>query len=110
MPCWDNARLKFLPQGDTAPWTIVAADAPAAIATDAVTSTSLSIADNKVALISATYQGNDITRRADWVSDNPSVAVVHQGVVVPVSAGTANITPSFPGAAAATPVPVTVTA
>jgi hypothetical protein len=51
-----------------------------------------------------------VTRRADWVSSNPAVAVVHQGVVVPISAGSATITPSFPGAAPATGQAFTVTA
>lgn len=101
---------QFLPQGTTRPWTVVRGDAPAAITTTAVTSTTVSLADRKVALVSAQYLGNDITRRAEWVSDNPAVALVHQGVIVPVSVGTANVKAIFPGATDAVAVPITVAA
>jgi hypothetical protein len=99
----------FLAQGVSNPWTIVAGVAPAAITTTIVVGATLSLADKKVGLVSAQLLGNDITRRATWVSDNPAVAIVHQGVVVPISAGTANIHASFPGATDSTPAAVTVT-
>jgi uncharacterized protein YjdB len=51
-----------------------------------------------------------VTRRAVWASDNPAVATVEKGIIVGQSAGTANITATFPGSLPSTAVAVTVAA
>lgn len=59
--------------------------------------------------LTATYEGNNITIGAAWVSSNEAVAVVTpHGRVIGVSAGTASISATYPGSAAGTPKTVTV--
>lgn len=100
----------FLAQGEMHSWTILAPDTPAAVAIAGASTATISLAGNPAVLRRATYQGNDVTRRATWVSDNPAVADVVDGVIVGRSAGTANITATFPGATASTALVVTVSA
>lgn len=98
----------FLAQGIMYPWTILAPDAPVPVTISGAATQALSLAGAVVALRRATYQGNDVTRRAAWTSDNPAVADVVDGVIVGRTAGTANIIASFPGATDSTPIAVTV--
>lgn len=99
----------LLPQGDVAPWTIVRGASATAV-TIGGGAVSLSVASGNVALRTASYLGNDITNRAQWLSSNPAVATVdNRGIIEPISAGTAQITAGFPGGTTSTPVTVTVT-
>lgn len=98
----------FLAQGVMWPWTILAPATPVAVTTSGAASQALSLAGINVALRRATYQGQDITRRATWVSSAPAIADVVDGVIVGRSAGTANVTATFPGATASTAIAVTV--
>lgn len=55
------------------------------------------------------YQGRNITAGAKYSSSNEAIfTVTNHGIIVPVSAGTANLTVSYPGAAALTAIAVTV--
>ena len=57
----------------------------------------------------ATYEGNDITVGAEWRSSDEAVAVVTKhGIVIGISAGTADITATYPGSASGTAHEVTV--
>lgn len=59
----------------------------------------------------ATYQGVKVTCGVTWTSSNPAVATVWpNGFVEFLSAGTAQITATYPGATASTAKAVTVTA
>lgn len=98
--------IGFLPRGDTAPWTIVPDTTPAPVAIVGGATAALTVGG--VALRGATYLGNNIARRATWLSSNQQVATVEGGIIVGKSAGTANITASFPGSAISTAIAVTV--
>lgn len=98
---------QMLPRGDASPWSIVAADTPAAVT---VTGGPVSGTAGLLRLLRASYLGNDITNRATWLSSNQSIATVdNRGIVRLVSAGTASITANYPGGAVSTAVTVTVT-
>lgn len=59
--------------------------------------------------LTATYEGNNITVGARWVSANEAIAIVTKhGKVIGVSAGSVNISATYPGSAAGTPKSVTV--
>jgi hypothetical protein len=99
---------QFLAQGKVYPWTILAPDTPVAVTTSGAATQALALTGTRVALRKATYLGNDVTRRAKWLSSNPAVATVEDGIIVGRSAGTANVTATFPGALASTAIAVTV--
>ena len=62
-----------------------------------------------VGQLRATYEGRDITVGAHYVSSDPTVAeVTKHGVIIPLSAGTTNITATYPGSAAGSTFEVTV--
>jgi len=62
-------------------------------------------------LLSALYQGQAVTAGVTYTSSNTAVADVYSnGVVVYKSAGTANITATYPGALVSTAKAITVTA
>lgn len=55
------------------------------------------------------YEGRNITVGAKYVSSNEAVfTVTPHGILIPVAAGTATLTVSYPGAAALAPISVTV--
>lgn len=57
----------------------------------------------------ATYEGNDITVGADWVTSDESKAIVTKhGWVIGVSAGPVSINATYPGSAAGTAKAITV--
>lgn len=98
--------VNLLPQGDIYPYTIVPAASPASVAI--VGSATAALTAGAVTLRGATYQGNDITARATWASSDPTKAIVQNGRIKGVAAGTANITATFPGGTTSTAVAVTV--
>lgn len=58
----------------------------------------------------ATYEGNDITVGAEWVSSDESKAVATKhGFAIGVGAGAVSISATYPGSAAGTPKAITVT-
>lgn len=62
-----------------------------------------------VLFLEVAYEGRNITAGAKYVSSDENVAVVtNHGIVIAQAAGTAEITVSYPGAAAAEPIEVTV--
>jgi len=98
---------QLIPQGDVWPWTIVA-DSPAA-EVEIVGALTATLAVGALALRGATYLGNNITPRATWASSNQAIATVdNRGIIEGVSAGSANITATYPGGATSDPVVVTV--
>lgn len=98
----------MIPRGDVTPWSIVA-DSPAADVT-ITGGLTLALAVGALGLRGAAYLGNNITPRATWASDDQDVAIVsNNGIIEGVSAGTANITATFPGGAESDPCVVTVT-
>lgn len=98
--------INFLPQGGCWPYTQVVDGTKSAIA---VTGTGPTTVGMKRAL-RATLNSKRMTNQVTWASSNSAVATVSQnGVVVGVSAGTANITASHPAGLTSTPVAVTVT-
>lgn len=56
------------------------------------------------------YEGRNITVGAKYVSSDEAVfTVTNHGILIPVAAGSATLTVSYPGALALTPIAVTVT-
>lgn len=103
--------MNLLSQGDVYPWTLVTPASASAVTITGSATASLSLAGVNVALRGATYQGKNITARATWISSNPAVATVDaHGVIQGKSAGTANVTATFPGATPSAAVAVTVAA
>jgi len=99
----------MLPQGDVTPWSIVA-DSPAAAVT--ITKVAGATTAGSIQLWKATYLGNDVTQRVEWMSDDQEVAIINgQGLleIVGVATDTADITASIPGGTTSTPSTVTVT-
>ena len=69
----------------------------------------LNVAVGAVSFLKASFEGVNVTKGTTYVSDNPAVATVDKnGIVQGVSAGTANITASYPGSATSTALAVTV--
>lgn len=67
------------------------------------------LAEDEVLFLKVSYQGRNITAGAKYTSSDESVAVVtNHGIVIGVGAGIAEITVSYPGAAEAEPIEVTV--
>ncbi|HET8780742.1 MAG TPA: hypothetical protein VFM66_11760 [Agromyces sp.] len=98
--------VNMLPKGDVHPWTkVVGAVAETVTIIGAATAT-LAVGD--VELRGATLYGDNVTARAEWVSSDDTVATVDNGVIVGVSAGTADITATFPGATDSAPITATV--
>lgn len=99
----------MIPRGDVQPWSIVAADTPAAVTIKGAATAELVVGD--LTLRGAEYLGNDITPRATWMSSDQTVAIVdNRGIIEAVGAGSANITAIFPGAIESSAVAVTVSA
>lgn len=98
--------VSYLPQGVLYPYTVVQAATPDAIvgvaATDAMT-----VGD--VEVLAPTLSGADVRSVARYTSSNTAiVSVSANGVKKALTAGTANITVTVPGASAATVQAVTV--
>lgn len=101
--------LTLLAAGYSNFWYILGnSTTPAALTLVGAATATVTLSSGNVVLRGVTYYGQDITPRATWTSSNPAVATVRDGVIQPVSAGTATITPSYPGAAASTGIAVTV--
>jgi hypothetical protein len=84
---------------------------PSAVPTAVAITGTATVAVDKAVQLHATYEGNDITVGAEWKSSDESVAIVTKhGSVIGVSAGTSDITATYPGSAAGTPTEVTVSA
>jgi hypothetical protein len=84
---------------------------PSAVATAVTITGTATVDEGDVTQLKASYEGNDITVGAQWVSSDESVAIVTpHGLVIGVSAGTADISATYPGSAAGTPTEVTVSA
>ena len=106
----DSSRtlgLGFLPQGDILPGYIVPASTPVAPAVNPSGAQALVVGAPKFVKVS--YQGRNITIGAKYASSNEAVFKVRHGILIPVAAGSATLTISYPGAAALTPIAVTVT-
>jgi len=98
--------VHFLPQGVSYPYTVVKGDVASTISGVATTK-NVAVADGPYVL-TPTLDGSDIRAVASYSSDNTAIArVTANGVVIPVSAGTANITVNH--AAASAPVVQAVT-
>lgn len=100
--------VNFLPQGLLYPYTLVEGDTPDAI-TGVATTNSQTVAAGPYRL-APMLSGKDISAVATYSSDDTTVALVTaNGVVVPVSAGTADITVNHPAATAAVTQTLTLT-
>lgn len=88
--------VSMLPKGDVHSWTIVApSGTPAAVTVEVYQAT---IDADTVGLAKATYQGHDITRRAEWsVADGTKASAV-DGILIGLGSGTTEVTAAFPGA------------
>jgi hypothetical protein len=90
------AVYNLIPQGTFYPWTIVADASPAAITQ--IGGATIAVAAGARALRGAAYQGNVITARGTWTSEDAAVAkIVGKGIVEGVAAGTVDINVDFPG-------------
>lgn len=98
--------LTMLAKGIAFPWTIVAGNAPQAVAIAGGATQAL--AAGAVALRRATYLGNDVTLRGTWRSSDETKVRVEKGIIIGVAAGTANVYCTFPGATESTAIAVTV--
>lgn len=82
---------------------------PSAVPTAVTITGGTAVTVNAAIQLRATYEGNNITVGAEWRSSDESVAIVTKhGIVIGVSAGTANITATYPGSAAGTAHAITV--
>jgi hypothetical protein len=99
--------VELLSQGAVAVNTLVKLASPATLT--AAGSTALTVGDKLV--VNATLGGFRANQMVSWASSDPTVATVTpNGVVIALTAGTANITANHPSASAAsTPVAITVT-
>lgn len=99
--------VTFLPQGLMFPYTMVRGATPDPITNIAATMTRTVAAGPY--LLTPLITSKDVRARATFTSSNTSVArVTTNGVVIPVSAGTANITVNHPAATAPVVQAVTV--
>lgn len=99
--------IDFKPKGKAGINRIVPSPVPTAVAVTG----DASITMGETGQLRAAYEGNDITVGAVYVSSDESVAVVTpHGKVIPISAGTADITATYPGSAAGSPFEVTISA
>lgn len=98
----------MIPRGDVSPWIVVDSATPTAVAIQGAAT--LSGVVGSLSLRRATYEGNDVTRLADWTSSNETVARVTDGIIEITGVGTANITVKTPGSLASTALAVTGTA
>lgn len=98
----------MIPRGDVAPWIVVDSATPTAVEIEG--GATLSGAAGTLALRRATYEGNDVTRLAEWTSSNETVAKVTDGIIEIVGAGTANIIAKTAGSLPSTALVVTGTA
>lgn len=99
--------INFKSLNDIGVNAILAPAAPVAVVT--TPAATLAITTGTVKYITVKYQGSNVTKGATYVSSNPLIATVDKnGVVVGVLAGTCNITVTYPGSAAGTPIAVTV--
>lgn len=82
---------------------------PSAVANPVTVTGGSAVNVDEAIQLRAEYEGHDITVGARWVSDNEAVATVTpHGIVIGVSAGSANITATYRGSAAGTPKAITV--
>lgn len=76
---------------------------PSAVPTAVAITGPAAVAVGETVQLDAVYEGNDINIGAQWVSSDDSVAVVTKhGIVIGISAGTVEITATYPGSAAGT--------
>lgn len=97
----------MLPRGIMSVKTIVA-DSPAVDVT--ISGGNVTAATGTIALRRAAYIGNDVTRRATWISDDETVALVNDGIIelVGSSTDTCEIIATFPGGGDSDPITVTI--
>ncbi|MFT4258049.1 Ig-like domain-containing protein [Microbacterium sp.] len=97
--------VDFKPKGFVGVNRIIPSTVPTAVA---ITGGSTVAPGNSIQL-KATYEGNDITVGAVWVSSDETKAIVTKhGLVIGVAAGSVNITATYPGSAAGTAKAITV--
>lgn len=82
---------------------------PSAVPTAVAITGSGTVSVDESIQLKAAYEGNDITVGALWVSSDESVAIVTpHGKVIGISAGTADITATYPGSATGAAHEITV--
>lgn len=83
---------------------------PAASATAVVaTALNASVAVGDLVFASAVYQSRAVTKSATWTSSDESIlTAVHPGIFRALASGSPTIAANYPGAAAATPVAITI--
>lgn len=82
---------------------------PSAVPTAVAITGAAAVAADASVQLKAVYEGNNITVGAEWKSSDEAVAIVTKhGIVIGVSAGTADITATYPGSAAGVAHEVTV--
>jgi hypothetical protein len=98
--------IAFKPQDDVGVNRVITAASPGkVILTPGAT---LAATVGSVKFITATFEGVNVTKGATYVSDNPAVATINShGILTAVTAGTANITATYPGSAVSTTLAVT---
>ena len=71
----------------------------------------LDVSDGDIEFLEVAYEGRNITVGATYISSNEDVFIVtNHGIIIPIGAGSATLTVSYPGAAVLTGISVTVTA
>lgn len=99
-------KVNLLPKDDVVTNYIVPPGTAVAITTSALSTTGTT---GKVLLVSALYQGWDITNDATWTtSDGTKLQVVHPGIFLIVAAGSPTIQASYPGATPSTALATTL--
>jgi len=101
------SKVNLLPQNDIIVNAILPSASPTAVTVTRVGSGNLTVGTPD--FLKATYEGNNVTVGAKYVSSDETVVIVTpHGCVLPQAAGTATITATYPGSAAGTPLSVTV--
>ena len=99
--------IAFKPQDDNGINRIITAATPApVILTPGAT---LAVTIGQIKFVTASFENINVTKGATYSSSAPAIATVDKhGIVTGVSAGTANITATYPGSAVSTALAVTV--
>jgi hypothetical protein len=99
--------INFKAQDDNGINRVLTAATPSAvILTPGAT---LAVTVGSIKFVTAKFENVNVTKGTTYTSDNPAVATVDKhGIVTGVTAGTANITATYPGSAPSTALAVTV--
>ena len=99
--------VNFRPRGEAGVNAIVKSAVPTAVTVTPVGGDTATVGTPKC--FTAAYEGNNVSIGATWISSDSTVLeILPHGWAIPLKAGTAEVTATYPGSAAGTPVEITV--